>query len=172
MNGINMGKISSKDKGILIILAWLLGIFGIDQFYRGKIGLGILKLLTLGGCGIWALIDHILYTVGSLPVDSEGKPIADRKTIESLSKMLGDAAAKLSEKDKSILILLSILLGGLGIDRFYRGQIGLGIFKLLTLGGCGIWALIDSILYIVGSHPVDSEGKIILDKKTTELVKA
>jgi len=43
-------------------------------------------------------------------------------------------------------LLLSIFLGQLGIDRFYMGYIGLGILKLLTAGGCGIWWLIDLIL--------------------------
>jgi TM2 domain-containing membrane protein YozV len=36
----------------------------------------------------------------------------------------------------------AFLLGGLGVDRFMRGQVGLGIFKLITVGGFGIWALI------------------------------
>ena len=43
-------------------------------------------------------------------------------------------------------LLLSIFLGGLGIDRFYLGYTVLGIVKLLTGGGCGIWWLIDVIL--------------------------
>ena len=43
-------------------------------------------------------------------------------------------------------LLISFFLGGLGIDRFYLGQTGLGVGKLLTLGGCGVWALIDFIL--------------------------
>lgn len=43
-------------------------------------------------------------------------------------------------------LLLSIFVGSLGIDRFYMGYIGLGILKLLTLGGCGVWWLIDVIL--------------------------
>ena len=43
-------------------------------------------------------------------------------------------------------LLLSFFLGGLGIDRFYLGYTGLGIAKLLTLGGLGFWALIDFIL--------------------------
>jgi ribosomal protein L40E len=50
------------------------------------------------------------------------------------------------EKDWLIALLLSIFLGQLGIDRFYLGYVGLGILKLLTAGGCGIWWLIDVIL--------------------------
>ena len=43
-------------------------------------------------------------------------------------------------------LILSLLLGGLAVDRFYLGYIGLGILKLITLGGFGIWYLIDLIL--------------------------
>lgn len=52
-----------------------------------------------------------------------------------------------SDKEYVVALLLSIFLGTLGVDRFYTGQIGLGIGKLLTAGGCGIWWLIDAILY-------------------------
>lgn len=53
-----------------------------------------------------------------------------------------------TKKDKNWIaaLLLSILVGSLGIDRFYMGYIGLGILKLITLGGFGIWWLIDLIL--------------------------
>ena len=54
-------------------------------------------------------------------------------------------------KDKTTALLLSIFLGGLGIDRFYLGYTGLGILKLLTAGGLGVWWLIDIILIACGS---------------------
>lgn len=50
------------------------------------------------------------------------------------------------EKNWLAALLLSILLGGIGVDRFYMGYIGTGILKLITLGGFGIWWLIDLIL--------------------------
>lgn len=54
-------------------------------------------------------------------------------------------------KNKTTAIILSLLLGGLGIDRFYLGYIGLGILKLLTVGVFGIMWLIDLILIISGN---------------------
>ena len=60
-------------------------------------------------------------------------------------------------KDWLVALLLSIFLGDLGIDRFYLGHIGLGILKLITAGGFGIWWLIDVIL-IAGNKLKDAEG--------------
>lgn len=46
-------------------------------------------------------------------------------------------------KDPMMALILSIVAGTLGIDRFYIGDVGLGVAKLLTCGGCGIWTIID-----------------------------
>jgi len=56
-----------------------------------------------------------------------------------------------SEKGFVPTLLLCLLLGGLGIHRFYVGKIGTGILMLITLGGLGIWTLIDLIMIAVGS---------------------
>ncbi|WP_025780040.1 Ltp family lipoprotein [Brevibacterium sp. VCM10] len=53
--------------------------------------------------------------------------------------------------------LLSWLLGGLGVDRFYLGKIGTGILKLITIGGFGIWYLVDLIITLVGKQK-DKQG--------------
>ena len=56
-----------------------------------------------------------------------------------------------SEKDWLTTLLLCIFLGGLGVHRFYAGKIGTGILQLITVGGCGIWTLVDLIMIITGS---------------------
>jgi len=63
-------------------------------------------------------------------------------------------------KDWLTALLLSIFLGQLGVDRFYLGYIGLGVLKLLTGGGCGIWWLVDVIL-IATDGLKDAKGRAL-----------
>lgn len=65
-----------------------------------------------------------------------------------------------SEKDFLTTLLLAIFLGYLGIHRFYTNNTAIGVIQLLTLGGCGIWALIDIIMLVTGSYK-DGNGKYI-----------
>ncbi|MBM10464.1 MAG: hypothetical protein CL759_00055 [Chloroflexi bacterium] len=65
---------SDKSFAATAILCYLLGSLGIHRFYAGKIGTGILMLITAGGCGIWTLIDMIKILTGGFK-DSEGRPI-------------------------------------------------------------------------------------------------
>lgn len=66
-------------------------------------------------------------------------------------------------KDWLVALLLSIFLGSLGVDRFYMGSIGLGICKLLTCGGVGIWYIIDIIL-IATNKAKDGNGNPLVKK--------
>ncbi|HEU4628975.1 MAG TPA: TM2 domain-containing protein [Gemmatimonadaceae bacterium] len=69
---------SQSEKRILpaFLLCFFLGVFGAHRFYVGKIGTGILQLLTLGGLGIWALIDLIFIIVGNF-TDGDGEKITE-----------------------------------------------------------------------------------------------
>ncbi|QIW62662.1 NINE protein [Mycoplasmopsis gallinacea] len=60
---------------------------------------------------------------------------------------------QVSRKNRTTLVLLSFFLGGLGVDRFYAGRIGLGICKLIfCVVTFGIWYIIDLILAICGAQ--------------------
>ena len=58
-------------------------------------------------------------------------------------------------------LLLCLFLGSLGIHRFYTGHTGIGVVQLLTLGGCGIWCLIDLIMIIANTYK-DAQGNLLV----------
>jgi hypothetical protein len=68
------GVFSDKDWLATLLISFFVGWFGIDRFYLGYTGLGILKLITFGGCGIWYTVDLILIAMGKLD-DSQGRPL-------------------------------------------------------------------------------------------------
>ena len=65
-----------------------------------------------------------------------------------------------SDKDWLVTLLLCLFLGSLGGHRFYAGKIGTGILQLITIGGCGIWTIIDLIMIISGKFK-DKDGNEI-----------
>jgi TM2 domain-containing membrane protein YozV len=135
---------SEKSRGTAFLLGFFGGVFGLDRFYAGHMGLGVLKLISCGGFGFWALIDLFLIAMGSF-TDSDGKKLAPPPTYGN------------PKVDGSSLLLISLLAGSMGIDRFMLGQTGLGILKLITCGGFGIWQIVDVILIATGNVR-DSEG--------------
>jgi|TARA_B100000902_G_scaffold10483_5_gene12786 TM2 domain-containing membrane protein YozV len=70
---------------------------------------------------------------------------------------------QVSDTDWTMLLIVSILLGGLGVHRFMTGHVGTGVLMLLTLGGCGIWTLIDVIMIATGKF-ADSEGRLVVNQ--------
>ena len=141
-----LGPRSDKQWSITFILFIFFGYLGVHRFYVGKIGTGILMLLTVGGFGIWALIDGILLITGDFK-DSNGIPVYREPIVGG-------------DKSWVVAVFLCWLLGVYGIHRFYVGKIGTGILMLFTLGGFGIWTLVDLIVILMGSFR-DSNGQLL-----------
>lgn len=136
---------SEKTRATALVLAYFLGWCGADRFYVGQTGLGVLKLITFGGLGMWWFIDLILHALGAVK-DSEGKQLLPPQDRAGHPQLNGNH-----------ILLASLLAGSYGVDRFMLGQTGLGVLKLCTAGGCGIWHLIDVILIAHGNMR-DSRG--------------
>ena len=66
--------VSSRSRFIALLLCFFLGCFGAHRFYLGKTGTAVLMLITIGGLGIWMLIDLVLIAAGSSR-DAEGRRV-------------------------------------------------------------------------------------------------
>lgn len=133
---------SQKSRGTALILGYVPAMFllcGLDRFYRGQVLLGILKLVTLGGLGLWTLLDLVLLAVGEAK-DSEGRLLAMPREVVGTPTVNGNH-----------VLLAGVLAGTFGVDRFMLGQTGLGILKLVTCGGFGLWHIVDVVLCANGS---------------------
>jgi TM2 domain-containing membrane protein YozV len=144
-------QVRTKSWTTSLLLLVFLGGFSAHRFYNGKVGTAILQLLTLGGFGIWLLIDYIMIILGTF-TDKTGTPL--RSPYPQFSQ-------NPQGKSISTTLLLFIFLGGFAAHRFYVGKIGTGILYLITFGGLGIWTLVDFIVLVTGGFQ-DAQGQALV----------
>lgn len=89
-------------------------------------------------------VDMFLMTNGKFFESHHLAAIRERMLQMDESKWV--AIQTMEFKDPTIILIVSLLAGGLGIDRFLIGDTGMGIGKLLTCGGLGIWSIVDWFL--------------------------
>ncbi|MBL0083830.1 MAG: TM2 domain-containing protein [Saprospiraceae bacterium] len=124
----------------------------------------VLLLFVFGAIGVTTASFPVNPTTSKTEITVNDNKTADQtiskndatKNQTSVEEMTSPAAG--GGKSQLIALILVILVGGLGIHRFYLGYTTIGIIQLLTAGGCGIWALIDLIRIITGDlKPKDGE---------------
>ena len=88
--------------------------------------------------------EKIIMFVASHSKDFDMAHIPQIKSIlEKIPDEKGTAILGMDLKSPTTVLIVSLLVGGFGIDRFMLGQAGLGVLKLITLGGFGIWTIVD-----------------------------
>ncbi len=120
----------SKQRHFLaaFFFSYIFGVFGIDRFYLGKIWTGILKLLTFGGLGLWAIVDLGIIISGNMR-DKQGNKLIDadkykkfaRRTI-IISTLL--IIAYLTIISAAIVYAFSIFLANGGVDGIFQSIVG------------------------------------------------
>ncbi|MCB9764203.1 MAG: TM2 domain-containing protein [Alphaproteobacteria bacterium] len=70
-----MPETSERNWTITLLLCFFLGALGVHRFYTGHIGIGVIQLLTAGGCGVWVIYDLIMILLDRY-TDAEGRKLA------------------------------------------------------------------------------------------------
>ena len=86
--------------------------------------------------------------------------VITQEEFDSQKEKLLDSSTKTNSIDWLALFLLTFFVGVLGIHRFYVGKIGTGVLMLITLGGLGVWFLVDLLLVVTGQFTNKDGQKI------------
>ena len=86
--------------------------------------------------------------------------VITQEEFDSQKEKLLDSSTKTNSTDWLALFLLTFFAGVLGVHRFYVGKIGTGFLMLITLGGFGVWFLVDLILVVTGQFTNKDGQKI------------
>lgn len=170
----NISNFTMQTVGLLAVF---LGWFGVHRFYVGRMrtgvlqtGLGTLSVIS-GGVFVflvplllWVVLDIVKIVTREF-TDRNGRRIA-RVNAEDTRVYSGfgvasrphERPAGVSHCSRSVALILVLLLGVAGGHRFYAGRIGSALGMLFTLGGLGIWWLID-IVVVASGNLRDHEGK-------------
>jgi len=152
--GVRLGKaeaigISPKSRLITTLLAWFLGMLGVHRFYLGKIGTGIAMIFTLGGLGIWYLVDFIMAVTGTM-TDTEGKLIKNWNPSGSEQKTPLPMTAGILSIIAGALSLISGITTAAMVT--IRTTDVLATDILFGLGLAGIPSIVFGIIAIVGGY--------------------
>jgi TM2 domain-containing membrane protein YozV len=74
-----------------------------------------------------------------------------------------------SARSSRTAFLLSVFLGGFAVDRFYLGDVGWAMFKLLSFGGLGVWSVVDALLLAIG-YLTPSDGSLFAPMNESSII--
>ena len=86
--------------------------------------------------------------------------VITQEEFDSQKEKLLDSSTKTNSIDWLALFLLTFFVGVLGVHRFYVGKIGSGVLMLITIGGLGVWFLVDLLLVVTGQFTNKDGQKI------------
>lgn len=109
-------------------------------------------------------LDFSLGDTGRGGARSRGRVSPSKKSKSKISKGTSSTetgSEEVGPKSKIVTLLLAFFLGGLGVHRFYLGYHLMGALMLVTLGGCGVWALVDFVFILIGKVNRDAQGRLL-----------